>query len=189
MHSSEVASLRNVGMFTSLNLVIAVSLAVLLMKKVYWCITDYWFESFIYKYLLMIQMKFFFMAAQTWLWLLLAVAGVVSPLSIDSSNVYTNEFAVEIDGDVTVADLVASTHSLRLVRQVKLSINSLRWLKSRNIIVHCEAINAHIVNIITLAFPGHIVLFANLFDVFHIASEVCFGPSSVSIMKYICPLT
>jgi hypothetical protein len=35
-------------------------------------------------------------------------------------HVFTNEFAVEIDGDATVADLVAGTHDLRLFRQVKL---------------------------------------------------------------------
>ena len=31
---------------------------------------------------------------------------------------FTNDFAVEIDGDNTVADLVAGTHGFRLVRHV-----------------------------------------------------------------------
>ena len=36
----------------------------------------------------------------------------------DEDHEYTNDFAVEIDGDVTVADLVAGAHNLRLVRHV-----------------------------------------------------------------------
>lgn len=34
------------------------------------------------------------------------------------ANHYTSEFAVEIDGDDTIADLVAGVHGLRLVRSV-----------------------------------------------------------------------
>ena len=33
-------------------------------------------------------------------------------------HVYTNDFAVEIEGNMTVADLVAGTHKLRVVRHV-----------------------------------------------------------------------
>jgi len=36
----------------------------------------------------------------------------------DEDHEYTNDFAVEIDGDVTVADLVAGSHNLRVLRQV-----------------------------------------------------------------------
>jgi len=36
----------------------------------------------------------------------------------DNDHEYTNDFAVEIDGDMSVADLVAGTHSLRVVRHV-----------------------------------------------------------------------
>jgi len=38
--------------------------------------------------------------------------------SADEDHVYTNDFAVEIDGDMSVADLVAGTHNLRVVRHV-----------------------------------------------------------------------
>jgi furin len=37
---------------------------------------------------------------------------------IVSGDEFTNDFAVEIDGDLTVADLVAQSHNLRVVRQV-----------------------------------------------------------------------
>jgi len=43
---------------------------------------------------------------------------VLSSASADEHHEYTNDFAVEIDGDMTVADLVAGTHNLRVVRQV-----------------------------------------------------------------------
>jgi len=52
------------------------------------------------------------------LWLLMFITSVFSVNSKHVSHDYTNEFAVEIDGDVTVAELVAGTYSLRLVRQV-----------------------------------------------------------------------
>jgi hypothetical protein len=63
-----------------------------------------------------IDKKYIIMDARIWVWLLILVVDYVSSLS---NHVYTNEFAVEIDGDVTVADLVASTHNMRLVRQVR----------------------------------------------------------------------
>ena len=37
----------------------------------------------------------------------------------DHEHEYTNDFAVEIDGDMSVADLVAGSHSLRVVRHVR----------------------------------------------------------------------
>jgi len=40
-------------------------------------------------------------------------------VSADEDHEYTNDFAVEIDGDMSVADLVAGTHNLRVVRQVR----------------------------------------------------------------------
>ena len=42
----------------------------------------------------------------------------------EEDSVYTNDFAVEIDGDMTVADLVANSHNLRVVRQVLFPIVS-----------------------------------------------------------------
>ena len=36
----------------------------------------------------------------------------------DEDHEYTNDFAVEIEGDMTIADLVAGTHNLRVVRRV-----------------------------------------------------------------------
>ena len=44
--------------------------------------------------------------------------------SPDEDHEYTNDFAVEIDGDMTVADLVAGSHSLRVVRHVRVFLVS-----------------------------------------------------------------
>ena len=38
--------------------------------------------------------------------------------SSDDDSVFTNDFAVEIDGDDDVADLVAGTHGFKLVSRV-----------------------------------------------------------------------
>jgi len=46
-----------------------------------------------------------------------------SALAVDEDHEYTNDFAVEIDGDMTVADLVAGSHNLRVVRQVFLLLH------------------------------------------------------------------
>lgn len=39
----------------------------------------------------------------------------------DQQGHYTNDFAVEIDGDSNVADLVASTHGFSVVRHVSVT--------------------------------------------------------------------
>jgi len=43
--------------------------------------------------------------------------------SADDDHEYTNDFAVEIDGDISVADLVAGSHNLRVVRHVCFSVS------------------------------------------------------------------
>jgi len=48
----------------------------------------------------------------------LAVLLALCYAGADEDHEYTNDFAVEIDGDMTVADLVAGTHNLRVVRHV-----------------------------------------------------------------------
>jgi len=40
----------------------------------------------------------------------------------DEDHEYTNDFAVEVEGDMAVADLVAGAHNLRVVRHVCLFI-------------------------------------------------------------------
>jgi len=54
----------------------------------------------------------------------------LSFVSADEDHEYTNDFAVEIDGDISVADLVAGTHNLRVVRQVCLQTVSARIRRS-----------------------------------------------------------
>jgi len=46
----------------------------------------------------------------------------------DNTDEYTNDFAVEIEGDLSVADLVAGTHSLRVVRQACIVVTILTIL-------------------------------------------------------------
>jgi len=48
----------------------------------------------------------------------LALLLALSAVCADEDHEYTNDFAVEIDGDLTVADLVAGAHNLRVVRHV-----------------------------------------------------------------------
>ena len=66
-------------------------------------------------------------------WLPLAVVLVAGELTLclpaaishgndledDLGDVFTNDFAVEVNGDFNVADLVAGTHGFKLVRQVR----------------------------------------------------------------------
>ena len=62
-------------------------------------------------------------AGMTFLVRLSTTLSLLLALNCDGANEhheYTNDFAVEIDGDMTVADLVAGTHNLRLVRHVRL---------------------------------------------------------------------
>jgi len=49
---------------------------------------------------------------------LIAVLMALTYVRAEEDHEYTNDFAVEIEGDMTVADLVAGAHSLRVVRHV-----------------------------------------------------------------------